>query len=146
MASSFRTISLSVGQQILHMKEVCPKFRLKSHGNRVVWTGLLKPGSITDAYLVEIDYRQNERPVVRILAPPLEVSRSQFREVHIFGDGSLCLHSDADWNPTMPISTTVLLWVNEWLIYYELWKATGQWYGGGEYLVSTSDKKRGRRR
>jgi hypothetical protein len=128
------------------MKEVCPKFRLRSHGNRVVWIGLLKPGSITDAYLVEIDYRQNERPVVRILAPSLEVSRSQFQEVHIFGDGSLCLHSDTDWNPTMPIAATVLLWVNEWLIYYELWKATGQWYGGGEYLVSTSDKKRGRRR
>ena len=41
----------------------------------------------------------------------------------------------------MAISTTVLLWVNKWLIYYELWKATGQWYGGGEYLVFNKRQK-----
>lgn len=145
MENNFRRGALSVGQQILYMKEVCPSFRLRSHGNRVVWSGVLRPISLSASYLVEIEYKQNERPDVRVLSPDLGISRAQFKEVHIFRDGSLCLHKAEDWNPSKPIATTILLWANEWLIYYELWKATAKWFGGGEYIVSRRDKKRKKR-
>lgn len=146
MEVNFRLAALSVGQQIMYMQQICPGARMRSYGNRVVWLVLLRPTSFSDSYLVEIDYRQRQTPVVRVLSPDLGVSRERYHEVHIFRDGSLCLHSSSNWDASTPIATTILLWANEWLIYYELWKTTGRWYGGGEYTLTTRDRKRIKRR
>jgi hypothetical protein len=32
----------------------------------------------------------------------------------------------------MLIADSTVPWSVEWLIYYEIWKATGDWHGGGE--------------
>ena len=31
----------------------------------------------------------------------------------------------------MQLATTIVPWCSEWLFYYELWLATGEWLGGG---------------
>ncbi|MDY0295864.1 MAG: hypothetical protein RB296_00975 [Acidobacteriota bacterium] len=31
----------------------------------------------------------------------------------------------------MIIAKTIVPWASEWLIFYELWLATGEWLGGG---------------
>jgi hypothetical protein len=33
----------------------------------------------------------------------------------------------------MFLADTILPWAVEWLAYYEIWLATGVWYGGGEW-------------
>jgi hypothetical protein len=35
------------------------------------------------------------------------------------------------------LAITVVPWISEWLIYYELWLVTGRWLGGGH--TSTAD-------
>lgn len=52
---------------------------------------------------------------------------------HLFSDGSLCLHLDGEWSPTMLVVDTTVPWSSEWLLNYEIWKGTGTWYGGGEW-------------
>lgn len=129
----------------MFMKLACPEFRLKSFGNRVVWSGVLRPTSISESYLVTIDYKQNQLPSVRVLTPIIEVPREKYAEVHLYADGSLCLHAEEDWNPGRPIANTIVLWTSEWLLYFELWKSTGHWHGGGEYNVTRRDRKKNRR-
>jgi len=31
----------------------------------------------------------------------------------------------------MSIASTILPWASEWLFHYEIWRATGEWTGGG---------------
>jgi hypothetical protein len=52
---------------------------------------------------------------------------------HVFPDGTLCLHLDHEWTTNMLASDTIVPWTSEWLINYEIWKATGEWFGGGQW-------------
>lgn len=52
---------------------------------------------------------------------------------HTYTDGSLCLHDFSEWRGHMVIADTTLAWTAEWLIHYEIWRATGDWHGGGEW-------------
>jgi hypothetical protein len=36
---------------------------------------------------------------------------------------------------------TTLPWTAEWLINYEIWRATGLWYGGGQYPLVRAPKR-----
>jgi hypothetical protein len=36
----------------------------------------------------------------------------------------------------MLIADSTIPWTAEWLIFYEIWKATGDWHGGGEWPPS----------
>ena len=33
----------------------------------------------------------------------------------------------------MSIADTIVPWTAEWLVYYEIWLMTGEWYGGGDW-------------
>ena len=53
----------------------------------------------------------------------------------------------------MLIVDTTVPWTAEWLLNYEIWLATGSWYGGGEWppppagnLTPTSNMARAERR
>lgn len=37
----------------------------------------------------------------------------------------------------MLIANTIVPWTSEWLFYYEIWLATGQWHGGGHSSAET---------
>ena len=41
---------------------------------------------------------------------------------------------------TKLISNTIIPWTIEWLYFYELWLATGEWLGGGEHVDSGFSK------
>ena len=36
-----------------------------------------------------------------------------------------------EWTKDMYISDTIIPWAIEWLYYYECWRLTGKWLGGG---------------
>jgi len=37
----------------------------------------------------------------------------------------------------MAIADTIIAWASEWLFFYELWLATGEWHGGGHDPTSS---------
>jgi hypothetical protein len=100
-------------------------------GQPLRWVGDVRPTRLSDTYTVEICWDgRRSRPTVRVLKPTLKVLPGQ-QLPHTFGDGSLCLHFDGEWSSEMLISDTIIPWASEWLYYYELWLATGEWTGGG---------------
>jgi hypothetical protein len=38
-----------------------------------------------------------------------------------------------EWTVGMSIANTIVPWTSEWLAHYEIWLATGDWQGGGEW-------------
>jgi hypothetical protein len=52
---------------------------------------------------------------------------------HVYGDGALCLHLAGEWSSDMLVVDSIIPWTAEWLINYEIWKATGEWHGGGQW-------------
>ena len=93
----------------------------------LVWQSVVKPTAISLDYRVEISYRPGRHPCVVVL-DPLE-GRPGENLPHVYRDGSLCLYEAGQWTADMYIARTIVPWASEWLVHYELWLASGIWYG-----------------
>jgi len=102
-------------------------FKCSIRGNLIVCNGTIQPIDESDEYAVQIRYQQNGTPKVFIKKPEIEPST----EYHMYPDGALCLydHREQPWSNKLRIHETIIPWIAEWLVYYELWLLTGVWYG-----------------
>jgi len=137
MASRIRRRQLTVSDQCKDMRQKYTEFVPHRSEAGMVWTGPIKPAPLSRIYVIDIVYRRRDYPQVWVRQPLLCVRIEDYKVVHIFSEGCLCLHAEDQWTPSMPISATIVPWAAEWLLYYELWLATGKWYGGGEYRVAS---------
>lgn len=99
------------------------------------WTAELTPTKLSCTYTVQFTYKVGDPIVfVQVVDPVLDAGAGK-QLPHVYESSTqcwLCLHLDGQWDPTMPIATTVVPWAAEWLYHYELWLATGEWTGSGE--------------
>jgi hypothetical protein len=97
----------------------------------VTWVGPLQPTPISRVYKVKVEYQAGwTRPKVTVLEPPLREPDGPALP-HVFPGEKLCLHFPGEWRPNQLIASTIMPWISEWLLHYEIWKATGEWRGGG---------------
>lgn len=122
---------LSHAQQALALRAYFPEAVTQVRAGRLKWRGRLQPTAGSRAYLVEVVYVGSDFPIVRVLDPPLEPD-AEGGLPHLFAQGTLCLHERHEWRPDMPIIETVMAWTSEWLYFYEIWLATGLWFGDGD--------------
>jgi hypothetical protein len=111
--------------QKLCIQERFPQFQYSSPQS--AWIGKLKPSERSIEYSIKVSYRPHGIPQVFVLAPRLHPDAP-----HIYKDtGALCLYypEDNSWNSQKLLGNTIFLWTAEWLYYYELWLASGQWFG-----------------
>ena len=104
-----------------------PCFHCVLHGNRLTCVGAIQPGQDCETYEIKIDYRMDDPPQVRITRPDITPST----EYHMYSDGQLCLydHRSSPWKWRYNIHETIIPWTAEWLVFYELWRITGEWLG-----------------
>lgn len=121
-------------QQFLALRRLPLTTRVGLRRNRLHWQGKLQPTPTSDTYLIEIEYAGAGRPAVRVLSPELDVPDDALP--HTFRDGDLCLHLPGEWNAGQLIAHSIVPWASEWLLHYELWRATGEWLGGGHEPAS----------
>jgi hypothetical protein len=98
---------------------------------RLRWRGRLQPSPLSLKYVVELEYMAHKRtPSVTVASPALrdEGIRSL---PHVYVGDRLCLCYPWQWDGAMLIARTIVPWASEWLLHFELWKATGTWHGGG---------------
>lgn len=122
---------LPIATQNLHLKTAFPKSKVTMNGkNRLVWTGQLQPTPLSAVYTVQIIYKLDDTPEVRVLEPKL-VARDGKRLPHVFTGNLLCLfrYKYGEWNSTMSLAATIAPWTSLWLSHYEVWLATGTWCG-----------------
>ncbi len=122
---------LSLAQQALDLRCGFPGAAITLTPVRLQWTGTIRPTPLSRAYRTRLTYRLNQVPEVLVLEP---LERRPGKSLpHVYREGTLCLHKPGEWTPRMFLSDSTLAWTAEWLLNYEVWKATGDWHGGGEW-------------
>jgi hypothetical protein len=142
----------SLAQQAFALRASFPGERLELSAHTLAWSGAITPTALSRTYRVTITYQVTYYPKVRVIAPELE-ARPGEPIPHLFNTGNLCLYLEDEWSSDMLIVDTTVPWTSEWLLHYEIWRATGTWNGGGEWPPrrqansdSTSNMSRSARR
>ena len=122
----------SIGAQIAAIKGMFATKSSVTTTNSLTWRGFLQPSSLSRRYLIQVHYKIGQEPKVIVLEPELK-SLQGSKIPHQYNSGALCLYypPDNSWRPSLLLAKTVLPWASEWLLFYEIWLATGIWYGGG---------------
>ena len=107
-------------------------------GGRLVWTSWLQTTGLSRRYLLRIELGHDGLPHINVLEPLLESPKGTAIP-HLYREGTLCLYSRGEWHPGMSLALTIVPWASEWLVNYEIWLATDEWYGGGEWPPRRSD-------
>ncbi len=119
---------LSLAHQALGLHSVFSDSEVVIKHGQLTWIWRLQPCELSRVYTVEITYRQGRHPVTRVLDPLLKETEAGFLP-HIFDDRSLCLYDVGQWAENMLIVDTIIPWAAEWLLHYEVWLATEEWFG-----------------
>lgn len=124
---------LTAAQQALGLRRVIADCRC--HIRRGVLTCVveLHPTPVSRRYTVKITHQPPFDPDVEVLAPALRLHPDAKGLPHVYPGNRLCLYEPGEWKSNMPLANTVLPWTTEWLYYYEIWLATGEWTGGGDW-------------
>lgn len=124
---------LGLGEQLAHLRWRWPSFRSQISDGVLTATGDLQPSELSAVYTVSVRQRGGRNPEVRVLSPRLEAGPDGEPIPHMYGQERLCLFvpGSDEWKPDAPLAYTILPWSSLWLYFYEVWKATGEWLGGG---------------
>lgn len=127
--------------QIRAMRQRYPDFKVKEAPTGVVqWVGPVTPKACR--YLIDVRWhRHASAPLVQVLdpvlTPPDGLTFDDFPHLWFCEDeparSGLCLFDPEahQWSPADLIAETTIPWTKAWLLYYELWRLTGEWHGTG---------------
>jgi len=103
--------------------------------NKLLWKGNLCPNPLSRIYQVKIEYTIHKRPQVIVYGDC--IFNTELMPPHVFKidrvkkEINICVHLPAEFNSHILIVKTIIPWTIEWLYFYEMWLATGEWCGGG---------------
>lgn len=127
---------MSLTTQELWLRRLFPDARVEVHRSRLTWRGFLTPTPISPLYDILLTYSLNSMPEIFVLSPNLTKNK-EGKLPHVFSteEQKLCLHfpPEKKWEPHRPLAIILLPWIGEWLYFYEIWVATGEWKGGGTH-------------
>jgi hypothetical protein len=142
MMLSHSTINIYV--QGKKLEKAIPSSILRFDKNEMIWEGEITPTLISKTYRIRINYKCGKKPVIRVISEILNRLENE-RLPHVYSDSrqELCLYypKNNEWNSSMYISQTILLWTSEWLFFYEHWLITNEWLGGGIHPETNSKSK-----
>lgn len=124
---------LGLHEQSAFMKFWWPDFATAVRGGRLTSVGNLVPSPLSATYTVRIALQGSGRPEVRVVTPELKAREDGEPIPHMYGQERLCLYLPwaRQWTSEKPIAVTIVPWTSMWLYFYEVWRATGEWLGGG---------------
>lgn len=136
----FKSPPLSLIQQKVALcsayKGVCCS--IDKRKNKLFWSGKIKPTALSKEYMVILVYHPGKSPRVWVVGDELEkLDDPNFPHKYDIDAESkmvrICLYRYSEFNSSKLLANTIIPWTVEWLYFYELWLATGEWLGGGEH-------------
>lgn len=116
-------------------------YRLKN--DRLYWKDMLQPTALSKEYEVTITCKQHGSPEVWVHVgevQDIDDIPHKYETDKVNNLVKVCLYLPGEYRPEWRFSQTILPWTIEWLYFYEIWLATGNWCGGGHHPIAT-DKK-----
>jgi len=110
-----------------YLKRYFPNFRVEVNGNILKCEGSMKPTAFSQSYRFELIYQYGKNPKTRILSSHILIDL----KIHMFENGYLCLYywKENPWNIKYHLFETIIPWLAEWILYYEVYELTGKWQG-----------------
>ncbi|MFC1497344.1 hypothetical protein ACFLS1_02580 [Verrucomicrobiota bacterium] len=140
----FKAKKLTIAQQAYSLRSLYPEALCNARREHLDWTGVLIPTPLSSSYVVNIVYMKGWHPKTFVREPKLDtISGKRLPHVYNHDEQRLCLYFSPDskeWNSSMSIARTIVPWASEWLYFYELWLATGEWLGGGIHIESPKEE------
>lgn len=131
-----RTKYITLVKQEIALRQHFPDATIKRVADAsLTWEYTLRPTAISDEYRVRLVYTSVRGVEVFVLSPKLRLAAGKTKLPHVYSTErqKLCLYypDGKEWNKGKYLCQTVVPWISEWLYFYELWVASGDWYGGG---------------
>jgi len=123
-----RSADLELPLQAFWLRRAFPHSFVALTARRLLWRAEVQPLPTTERYVLELVATRSSMPTVTVLNPELVPDR-EGQLPHVYDDGSLCVSRAEDWRPHLLFVDSILPWALEWLIFYEIWRASGVWYG-----------------
>ncbi len=125
--------TISIREQGVWIRSRYPGFHYKIVGGLLLSRGELQPAPVSRVYAVEVRYRIGKWPKALVPDGQLQPLVPGGRIPHSYGPAEPCLFypSAQSWRSDMRLADTFIPWLCIWLAFYEMWRATGRWYGGG---------------
>lgn len=151
-----RVHKLDLGAQLLHLRAMrLPGALGQLRAGLLTFEYTAQPTPISREYSLRLTYGRGHRPEVWVLAPNIPVlAAGHGRVPHLYEHTHpvrLCLYLPRarEWGSEMSLAQTIVPWSIDWLFYFEIWLATGEWNGGGEHPLPSrpeTNQKRNRKK
>jgi len=130
----FHTRVYGLPEQAARIQLICSDFKYTIRRGELVGKGSMQPAPYCRTYVFQLSYRIGKPPKITMINPQLRCRDDQDNIPHTYGPDEPCVfRPGVDWSQKDLIATTIIPWLAAWLFYYELWHATGEWFGGGEH-------------
>ena len=125
--------TLGIHEQKAWFKTVFPRFSCLIAESTLVCSGELQPTPLGSAYRVQIQYRGGHNPKAFIRDGQLQRRSAEEQIPHTYSEEQPCLFFPRgnEWRSDLVLAKSFVCWLVEWLHFYEIWRATGEWMGGG---------------
>ena len=123
---------ISVTIQAFNLRKLFPNSEIQVKQNMLTWIADITPSPMSDTYKVRLQYKLENKPQIHVLHPKLTQPGGK-RLPHTYPGKRLCLYypPSKEWRGEMLLCDTIIPWISEWLMNYEIWISTGKWCGGG---------------
>ena len=87
--------------------------------------GKCQPTEMSIVYHYRIEWEPGKNPKVFTFNPEIKYDDN----IHMYSDGSLCLYypNDFSFNIKSHLHETIVPWIHEWYLFYELYLIKGVW-------------------
>ena len=142
VAKYIKIPNIPFAKQALYLRNEYPEGKCFLHRDLLFWYGEIRPSVLSRTYKIRIEcHGLNKRPKVVLYGDTIEgIEKPDFP--HHFKidrekpEVELCLHMPYEFDYKLLIADTIIPWTQEWLYYYEIWLATGEWCGGGHMAIN----------
>ena len=126
--------------QAHNLRKLFPLSQIRVEKGVLSWIGDVVPSPLSRKYKVRLSYKLGDSPKIHVIDPVLHAPAGE-RLPHTYPGKRLCLYYPraGEWRSDMLLSQTIVPWISEWLLHYEIWQATGIWCAGGIHPIVKED-------
>lgn len=130
--------SIRLFDQMMTLRAAYPSASCELHNGTLFWMGKVRPTPLSREYDVALTYTDSQAPRVWVIGKDLQkLDDPDFPHKYDVDAKNnmveICLYRYREFNKDKFLANTIIPWTVEWLYFYEIWLATGEWCGGGEH-------------
>lgn len=140
MANKFFKKPKNVAIQLLNLKSKYDCLDCKLGMGNLIWKQRVRPSKLSRTYDITVKYN-GITPEVYLYNQGIMTKKDEYiphcyrRHYNNKADEyvKVCLYYPKyqEWSRDMFLADTIIPWTIDWLYFYELWRITGKWLGGG---------------